>query len=259
MVALLVDIRTTYALLLMPNILMDALQIARGELPWAPWRRLAPLLALAAMILLFLASSRMRVGLRMPQGWERWLGPLTGFVGGVLNGVTNVFSPIGAMYLLALQFEKQDFVKAIASIFLVAKISQLAASSRWGCRTNKILAGTKKAGCPGPNGDSRTIAKLRERSPHPAPHGDQPCCLPTMLLCHGSRGASRSLDRLRPGPPIFQSLPRCPAQRSRPTPECRCNMLPVAPLILRPGVSFSRVVPWCKRPGLPGAFPPVGT
>lgn len=33
MVALLVDIRTTYALLLLPN-LMDALQIARGELPW---------------------------------------------------------------------------------------------------------------------------------------------------------------------------------------------------------------------------------
>jgi len=36
MVALLVDIRTTYALLLMPNILMDALQLARGELPWRP-------------------------------------------------------------------------------------------------------------------------------------------------------------------------------------------------------------------------------
>ena len=32
MVAMLVDIRTTYALLLLPNILMDVFQIAPGEL-----------------------------------------------------------------------------------------------------------------------------------------------------------------------------------------------------------------------------------
>lgn len=163
MVALLVDVRTTYALLLMPNILMDVVQIVRGEFPWELWRRLAPLfgttvvgvflgtkifitiperavlLALAGMILLFLASTRMRFDLRVPPRWEVWLGPVTGFVGGVLNGVTNVFSPVGALYLLALQFEKRDFVRAIASIFLVAKVSQLAAMSRWGLYTLTLL------------------------------------------------------------------------------------------------------------------------
>ena len=163
MVALLVDIRTTYALLLLPNILMDAVQIVRGEVPWTLWRRLAPLFgttvvgvflgtkilvtvpegailpALAGMILVFLASARLRFDLRVPPAWETWLGPVTGFVGGVLNGVTNVFSPIGAMYLLALQFEKRDFVRAIASIFLAAKVSQLAAVSRWGLYTPAIL------------------------------------------------------------------------------------------------------------------------
>lgn len=126
MVALLVDIRTTYALLLLPNILITV-----------PER--AILLVLAAMILLFLASSRMRVGLRVSPGCEPWLGPLTGLVGGVLNGVTNVFSPIATIYLLALQFEKRNFVKAMASIFLVAKLSQLAAISRWGLYTPAVL------------------------------------------------------------------------------------------------------------------------
>lgn len=57
----------------------------------------------------------------------------------MLNGVTNVFSPIGALYLLALQFEKRDFVKAMASIFLTAKVSQLAAIARWGLYTAEIL------------------------------------------------------------------------------------------------------------------------
>ena len=97
------------------------------------------LLALAGMILLFLASTRIRFGLRVPQEWETWMGPLTGFVGGVLNGVTNVVGPIGALYLLALGFRKRDFVKAIASMFLVAKISQLAAISRWGLYTPAIF------------------------------------------------------------------------------------------------------------------------
>jgi len=163
MVAMLVDIRATYALLLLPNILMDVFQVARGELPWHLWRRLAPLfattvvgvflgtriliaiperaifLSLAGVIALYLVSVRLRYDLRMSPAWEIWLGPATGFLGGVLNGITNVFSPIGALYLLALQFEKREFVKAIASIFLVAKVSQLAAVASWGLYSGSIL------------------------------------------------------------------------------------------------------------------------
>jgi uncharacterized membrane protein YfcA len=163
MVAMLVDIRTTYALLLLPNILMDVVQIARGELPWHLWRRLAPLLsatvvgvvlgtmilvrisertvffALAGVIVLFLAGTRVTVDLRVPAGWEIWLGPTIGFVSGLLTGVTNIVGPLGAFYLLALQFEKRDFVKGIASTFLAAKLSQLAAIARWGLYTAEIL------------------------------------------------------------------------------------------------------------------------
>jgi len=62
-----------------------------------------------------------------------------GFAGGVLAGVTNVIGPLTALYILALGFEKREFVKAVASIFFVTKVSQLVAISRWGLYTVQIL------------------------------------------------------------------------------------------------------------------------
>jgi uncharacterized membrane protein YfcA len=163
MVAMVVDVRTTYALLLAPNILMDLFQIGRRGLPWPVWRRLAVLLlavvpgvflgtrilvavpervidvALSGMIVAFLASERLHVAPRVPAAAERWLGPVVGFVGGVLNGVTNVFGPLAAIYLLALDLSKREFVKAMSSIFLAAKISQLAAISSSGIYSASLL------------------------------------------------------------------------------------------------------------------------
>ena len=163
MVALLVDIKTTYALLVLPNILMDTLQVCRGQLPWPLWRRLSWLLAttvvgvflgtrilfsvserfiylaLAVMILLFLASVYLQVRFSVPPRWEGRLGPAVGLTGGILAGVTNVVGPLTALYLLALGFEKREFVKAVASVFFMTKVSQLVAISRWGLYTAEIL------------------------------------------------------------------------------------------------------------------------
>jgi len=163
MVAMLVDIKTTYALLILPNILMDTFQIARGQLPWLLWRRLLSLLAatvvgvflgtrilisvserfiylaLAVMILVFLISVYLNLRIAVPPRWEGSLGPAVGFAGGVLAGITNVIGPLTALYVLALGLEKRDFVKAVASIFFVTKVSQLAAISRWGLYTVQIL------------------------------------------------------------------------------------------------------------------------
>jgi hypothetical protein len=163
MVALVVDIKVAYALLVLPNIVMDALQIARGEWPWHLWRRLASMLgmtvlgvflgtrillsvperviylALAATILLFLGRITLQVRLAALSRWESWLGPTVGLVNGILAGVTNVPGPLPALYLLGLDFEKRDFVKGVASIVLTAKLSQMAAISRWGLYTWGIL------------------------------------------------------------------------------------------------------------------------
>jgi hypothetical protein len=163
MVALLVDIKVAYALLVLPNIVMDALQIARGAWPWHLWRRLAWMLgttvlgvflgtrillsvperviylALAATILLFLGVISLRVRLVALSRWEAWLGPTVGLANGILAGITNVPGPLPALYLLGLDFEKRDFVKGLASIVLTAKLSQMAAISRWGLYTWEIV------------------------------------------------------------------------------------------------------------------------
>lgn len=164
LVAMAVDIKAAYALLVLPNVLMDALQIVRGQLPWGMWRRLAWMLgmtavgvllgtrllvtiperivylALGAMILAFLACAFLRMRLVALRRWETWLGPGVGLVNGILAGVTNVPGPLPALYLLGLQLEKRDFIKGIASIVLTAKLSQWAAISRWGLYTGEIFA-----------------------------------------------------------------------------------------------------------------------
>jgi uncharacterized protein len=163
LVALAVDLRTTYALLVLPNIVMDILQILRREPPWALWRRMLPLFTanvvgvflgtqvflaisarvvyavLAGMIALFLASTWFRRELHLSRAQERWLGPLAGFLGGVLNGIANVPGPPITIYLLSLELEKRELVKGMASAFLVTKVGQMAAISQGGLVTGNIL------------------------------------------------------------------------------------------------------------------------
>jgi len=164
MVALLVDLKTTYALLLVPNILMDVLQVARGGFPGPLWRRMWPLFAasvvgvflgtriflaiparavyacLAAAIGLYLATAWLKISVAVRPSQERWVGALTGFAGGVLNGIANLSGPPAAIYLMSLGLGKREFVKAVSSIFLVMKVSQMAAIAQGGILTGRILA-----------------------------------------------------------------------------------------------------------------------
>lgn len=163
MVALVVDLKTTYAILLLPNIVMDLLQSFRQSPPWPLWRRLAPFFAasvlgvflgtqlflavparvvficLAAMIGFYLGSTWLKFRLRISPSRDRWVGPLVGFVSGVLNGVANISGPPAALYLLSLDLDKREFVKAVSSIFLVMKVSQMAAISQAGVFTGPIF------------------------------------------------------------------------------------------------------------------------
>ncbi len=163
MVAMVVDIPTAYALLVVPNIVMDVLQLARGGVRLPLARRLWPLLvavvpgvflgtrillaiperavflALAATILAFLATHHLEIRIRVPKRAERPAGIVAGLLCGLLNGVTNVIGPLAAVYLLALDLQKREFVKAMAWILLTAKVSQLAAIFRWGVYTASLF------------------------------------------------------------------------------------------------------------------------
>jgi len=154
-VALLLDIRTAVTILIIPNLVMDIAQVFRGGFPYAVFRRFGWLLVLTVvgvflgtkvlatlplwvlnlclgvMVLLFVVSSWLRFDFTISPQVERILSPPAGLIGGFLNGMTNAAGPFLAIYLYSLKLQKMEFIKSIATIFVITKASQLAAVSTW--------------------------------------------------------------------------------------------------------------------------------
>jgi uncharacterized membrane protein YfcA len=162
-VALLLDIRTAVTILIIPNIVMDITQVFRGEFPLAIFRRFSGLLlltivgvfigtkvlvtlpiwvlnlTLGTIVLIFIASQMLRLDFKIPARWESVVSPVMGLIGGFLNGMTNAAGPALAIYLYGLRLPKMEFIKSIASIFIVTKLSQLAAVSSWNLLNRSTL------------------------------------------------------------------------------------------------------------------------
>jgi uncharacterized protein len=149
--ALATDVRTAVTVLLLPNILMDGVQVLRRPGLVAAVRRHAPLilagvvgtvagtrfltmvstrallLTLAATVLTFVVLSLARPAWRLPARAERPLAPVVGLVAGTLGGLTNAPSVALTPYYYALGLPKAEFVRAISATFLVFKLAQLLA------------------------------------------------------------------------------------------------------------------------------------
>jgi hypothetical protein len=154
-VALLLDIRVAITILILPNIVMDLAQVFRGGFPVAVLRRFGwfflltvigvflgtkvlvtlPLwtlnLCLGIMVLVFVVSTWLRFEFTISPRLERVLNLPAGFISGFLNGLTNAAGPVLAIYLYGLRLPKREFIKSIATMFMVTKLSQLAAVSTW--------------------------------------------------------------------------------------------------------------------------------
>jgi uncharacterized membrane protein YfcA len=154
-VALLLDIRTAITILILPNLFMDSAQVIRGGFPYDVFRRFASLIAptiigvflgtmvlvklplwvlnfcLGVMVLIFVFANMLKLSFTISLRAEKILSPLFGLVSGFLNGMTNAAGPTLAIYLYSLKLEKRAFVKSIATIFVITKISQLVAISTW--------------------------------------------------------------------------------------------------------------------------------
>jgi uncharacterized membrane protein YfcA len=157
------DIRTAITILIIPNIVMDVAQIFRGGFPSAILRRFKGLLvltvlgvflgtkvlvmlplwtlnlSLGVMVLVFVASNFFRFEPEIRPRQERMASPIVGLAGGFLNGMTNAAGPVLAIYLYSLKLPKTEFVRSIATIFMITKISQLAAVSTWNLFTFATL------------------------------------------------------------------------------------------------------------------------
>ena len=164
LLALATDVRTAVAVLILPNIVMDSVQVVRLPGVGAALRRHASLIAagvvgtvvgtqfltmlstrgllliLAVTVLVFVARSVARPAWRLPPSAERPLAPVVGLVGGVLGGITNTPAVVLTPYYVALGLPKGEFVRAISATFLTFKVAQLAAVWQVGLVDGRILA-----------------------------------------------------------------------------------------------------------------------
>jgi uncharacterized membrane protein YfcA len=164
LLALVIDVKSAVAALIVPNMVMDGIQSARRGGLLGAARRLGPVLVFGALgtvagtRLLILLSPGTALGLlggfvlafvalnatpftpRVPPRWERWLGPPVGFLAGVMGGLTNVPGTLLVIYFYALGMAKHEFVRATSLSFLTYKLVQLAAVAYYGLLTWPLLA-----------------------------------------------------------------------------------------------------------------------
>jgi uncharacterized membrane protein YfcA len=163
LLALFIDVKTAVALLIVPNIVMDAIQFVRGGAPVLTVRRFASLVVFGAFgmvagtkllvmlppgrllvimggfVLLFVVLNVTRFSPRLPPGWEPWMSPVAGFVGGVVGGVTNVPGTLVIIYFYSLRLAKAEFVSSVAFSFFVYKLVQLGSMAWFGLFTWPVL------------------------------------------------------------------------------------------------------------------------
>jgi uncharacterized membrane protein YfcA len=163
LLTLLVDVKTAFLVLILPNIVMDSLQFVRAGARRATVRRMMPvvlfgavgmvvgtsllaalasrtvMLILGGFIVTFVALNATQLSPRLPPSWEWWASPLAGFLAGVIGGVTNVPGTPLVMYFYALGLSKPEFVAAVAYTFVLYKLVQLVAVTWYGLMSAPLL------------------------------------------------------------------------------------------------------------------------
>jgi uncharacterized membrane protein YfcA len=164
LLALIVDVKTAFLLLIVPNIVMDGIQFVRAGAPRATMRRMAPLVACGAVgtilgthllaslssrtvmrilggfIVTFVVLNVTRLSPRLPARWEPWASPVAGFVAGVVGGITNVPGTPLVLYFYALGLDKREFVGAVSFTFVLYKLVQLGTVTWYGLMTWTLFA-----------------------------------------------------------------------------------------------------------------------
>jgi uncharacterized membrane protein YfcA len=144
LLTLFVDVRLAVALLMIPLVLSNLLQAIQGEGTFALARRFWPdLLCLAAgtligtalfaaldrqvllltigiLSIVFSTASLLHPSLVVPPRAERWLGPPISFVSGVIGGMSTLFGPLLAIYVVGLRLPRDTFVKVISLLYLTS-------------------------------------------------------------------------------------------------------------------------------------------
>ena len=163
LLALITDVKTAIAVLLIPNIVMDAAQLFRlGDFAGVA-RRMAVLLVFGAvgtllgtwlLVLLPASAATLTLGVfalifvalgvthaqpEIPAAWTRWVAPPVGIVAGILGGVTNGPGVALVIYFYSLRMPKHEFIRSVAFTFVVYKVVQLGSVVWFGLLTWHLL------------------------------------------------------------------------------------------------------------------------
>jgi uncharacterized membrane protein YfcA len=95
---------------------------------------------ISIMVVIFLARGDRLIGDDPGATRARVLGPLVGFVGGVLQGTTSIASPLIGSFFHARKLDRHDYVVVLAAIFELNAAIQLVGYSLLGLYTPEIIA-----------------------------------------------------------------------------------------------------------------------
>jgi uncharacterized membrane protein YfcA len=95
---------------------------------------------ISIMVVIFLSRGDRLIGDDPGATRARVLGPVVGFVGGVLQGTTSIASPLIGSFFHARKMDRHDYVLVLATIFELNAAIQLIGYSLLGLYTADILA-----------------------------------------------------------------------------------------------------------------------
>ena len=161
--AVALDLPSAMALLLVPSFVTNLWQASVGGHGVALWRLLWPMLLPATLcvclgaqallqvdlallstllgILLIVYAGSSLAGLRLDidARQQRWAGPLTGLVNGLLTGMTGSFVVPGVIYLNAIGLDRDRLVQAMGMLFTLSTLALAASLQQHGLLDAALL------------------------------------------------------------------------------------------------------------------------
>ncbi|MEM7291818.1 MAG: sulfite exporter TauE/SafE family protein [Pseudomonadota bacterium] len=80
------------------------------------------ILILGCVIVVFAATSLIKMPPELPAGFDRWAQSVGGALGGAMGGLTGIWSPPMVIYLLARRVDKDEFVRATGMMIFMGGI-----------------------------------------------------------------------------------------------------------------------------------------
>ena len=146
LLTLVVELPTAIAILMVPLVLSNLIQAIEGRGTLAMLKRFWPviicliggtfvgtalfaaldrqvlLLTVGVLAIVLSTFSILQPHVTIPRRMESWIGPPIGLVSGVIGGMSTLFGPLLAVYVVGLKLPRDDFVKAISILYLIAAL-----------------------------------------------------------------------------------------------------------------------------------------